>query len=203
MMPNMDGVELCRRVKNNVETSHIRFVLLTAKMTVESELEGFRSGADDYIAKPFNSKILVTKCNNLVNSRLQQQKSFMYTMDSNDLAGNNTIDKQFLEAVMKIMNDHISDASFDIGEFAREMAMGRTSFFMKLKGITGQTPNKFMTNVRLTKALEIMKSDPALSVGEVSYMVGFSSPSYFIKLFKELFGETPAAFKKSCATPEE
>ena len=124
-------------------------------------------------------------------------------MDSDDLAGNNTIDKQFLEAVMKIMNDHIADASFDIGEFAREMAMGRTSFFMKLKGITGQTPNKFMTNVRLTKALEIMRNDPALSVGEVSYMVGFSSPSYFIKLFKELFGETPAAFKKSLAKSEE
>lgn len=205
MMPNVDGVELCRRVKNNVETSHIRFVLLTAKMTVESELEGFRSGADDYIAKPFNSKILVTKCNNLVNSRLQQQKSFMYSpsMSSEELAGDNTIDKMFLDSVMKIMNEHIADASFDIGEFAREMAMGRTSFFMKLKGITGQTPNKFMTNVRLKKSMDIMKNDPALSVGEVSYMVGFSSPSYFIKLFKELFGETPASFKKNLAKEEE
>ena len=205
MMPNVDGVELCRRVKNNVETSHIRFVMLTAKMTVESELEGFRSGADDYIAKPFNSKILVTKCNNLVNSRLQQQKSFMYShsMSSDELAGDNTIDKMFLDSVMKIMNEHIADASFDIGEFAREMAMGRTSFFMKLKGITGQTPNKFMTNVRLKKSMDIMKNDPALSVGEVSYMVGFSSPSYFIKLFKELFGETPASFKKTLAKESE
>ncbi|MBQ3070987.1 MAG: response regulator [Tidjanibacter sp.] len=203
MMPNVDGVELCRRVKNNVETSHIRFVMLTAKVTVEAELEGFRSGADDYIAKPFNSKILVTKCNALVNSRLQQQRSFMYSMDSEELAGNNTIDKTFLDSAMKIMNEHISDASFDIGEFAREMAMGRTSFFMKLKGITGQTPNKFMTNVRLKKSLDIMRSDPALSVGEVSYMVGFSSPSYFIKLFKELFGETPASFKKNLGHSEQ
>ena len=205
MMPNVDGLELCRRVKNNVETSHIRFVILTAKITVESELESVRNGADDYIAKPFNSKILVTKCNNLVNSRLQQQRVFMYSqsMNSEELAGDNTVDKQFLDSVMKIMNDHIADADFDIGEFAREMAMGRTSFFMKLKGITGQTPNKFMTNVRLKKSLDIMKSDPALSVGEVSYMVGFSSPSYFIKLFKELFGETPASFKKTFSKQEE
>ena len=197
MMPNLDGNELCSRIKNNIETSHIPFVLLTAKVSVEAELEGFINGADDYIAKPFNAKVLVRKCANLVNSRAMLQRKFLFSanMETNELAGNNDIDRQFMDRAMKIIDEHLSDSEFDIDVFAHEMAMGRTNFFMKIKGITGQTPSRFVSGVRLKKSLSLLDSQPQLTISEVAYMVGFTSPSYFIKSFRELYGFTPSAYR--------
>lgn len=197
MMPNLDGNELCSRVKNNIETSHIPFVLLTAKVSVEAELEGFINGADDYIAKPFNAKVLVRKCVNLVNSRAMLQRKFLFSanMESNELVGDNDIDRQFMDKAMKIIDEHLSDSEFDIDVFAREMAMGRTNFFMKIKGMTGQTPSRFISGMRLKKSLALLDGQPQLTISEVAYMVGFTSPSYFIKSFRELYGFTPSAYK--------
>ncbi len=197
MMPGIDGNELCSRIKNNIETSHIPFVMLTAKVSVESELQGFVNGADDYIAKPFNAKVLVRKCTNIVISRAMLQRKFLFSsdMESNELAGNNDIDRQFLDRAMRIIDEHLSDSEFGIDVFAHEMAMGRTNFFMKIKGITGQTPSRFISGVRLKKSLALFDTQPQLTVSEVAYMVGFTSPSYFIKSFRELYGFTPSSYK--------
>ncbi len=202
MMPNMDGNELCIKVKNNINTSHIPFVMLTAKIAVDSMLEGFKSGADDYIAKPFNSKILITKCNNLVNTRIMLQNKFVSSksVSPDMLVATNAIDHEFMEKAIQIVTDNMTNPDFDVVLFAREMAMGRTRFFMKLKGVTGQTPNRFITNIRLKKSVELLQDKPDLSIGEISYLVGFNSPSYFIKSFKALFGITPSTFKSKHKT---
>lgn len=199
MMPRMDGNELCIRVKNNFYTSHVPFVILTAKVAEESVLESLRNKADDYIIKPFNPKILVSKCNNLVNTRLDLQRKYAKSgSGSSDLLATNEIDRDFIDKAVSIVRENISDPEFDVARFASGMALGRTLLYDKLKGVTGQTPNKFISTVRLKYARELLSDKSAgHSVSEVSWMAGFSSPSYFIKSFKALYGITPSAFKES------
>ncbi len=198
MMPGMDGNELCAKVKNNLTTSHIPFVMLTAKVAVESTLEGFRHGADDYIAKPFNARILITKCNNLVNSRIHLQNKFAKsTTVKPHILALNQLDQQLVEKAASVVTAHIADPNFDIVLFAREMALGRTKLFSKLKGVTGQTPTQFITNIRLKQSIAMLSERPELSVGEISFLVGFNSSSYFIKSFRSLYGVTPAAFREN------
>ncbi|MBR1868516.1 MAG: response regulator [Bacteroidales bacterium] len=196
MMPGMDGNELCLKVKNNFYTSHIPFVILTAKVAEESILESLRNSADDYITKPFNPKILISKCNNLVNTRIGLQQKFAKSSSAgSELLATNEIDRDFIEKAMRIVRENLTDSEFDVGRFASEMALGRTLFFTKLKGLTGQTPNRFITTVRLKYARELLSDKAGHSVSEVSYMCGFSTPSYFIKTFKSFYGLTPSAFR--------
>ncbi len=198
MMPNIDGYELCTKVKNNLTTCHIPFVILTARITEESTLEGFRHGADDYIAKPFNSRILITKCNNLVNSRILMQNKFAQSTSLRpQLIATNSLDQQLIEKAAEVVRKNLTNPDFDIILFAREMALGRTKLFTKLKGVTGQTPNQFITNIRLKTSITLLETEPGLSVGEISYMVGFNSPSYFIKSFHALYGTTPTAYRNN------
>ncbi len=197
MMPRVDGNELCRKVKGDFATSHIPFVILTAQVAVESALEGFRHGADDYIAKPFNSRILVTKCNNLVNSRAHLQAKFARSTSlTPSMLVTTRMDEELIEKAVEVVIRNISNPDFDIVLFAREMALGRTMLFSKLKGVTGQTPNQFITNIRLKHSVTLLRQHPELSVGEVAFMVGFNSPSYFIKSFRMLYGLTPVAFRE-------
>jgi CheY-like chemotaxis protein/nitrogen-specific signal transduction histidine kinase len=197
MMPGMDGYELCRRVKNNFATSHIPLVILTAKVAEESALEGFRHGADDYIAKPFNSRILVTRCNNLVNTRVQLQNKFARSTSVKPaLLAASRIDRQFIERAAEVVVRNITNPDFDIVLFAREMALGRTKLFTKIKGVTGCTPNRFITNVRLKHSVALLEERPDLSVSEISFMAGFNTPSYFIQSFRALYGVTPAAWRQ-------
>ena len=196
MMPQMDGNELCLKVKNNFYTSHIPFVILTAKVAEEAILESLRNSADDYITKPFNPKILISKCNNLVNTRIGLQQKFAKSSSAgSELLATNEIDRDFIDKAMRVVKENLTDSEFDVGRFASEMALGRTLFFTKLKGLTGQTPNRFITTVRLKYARELLSDKAGHSVSEVSYMCGFSTPSYFIKTFKSFYGLTPSAFR--------
>ena len=198
MMPNLDGYELCSKVKNNLTTCHIPFVILTARVTEESALEGFRHGADDYISKPFSSRILITKCNNLVNSRLLMQNKFAHSTSLRpQLIATNSLDQQLIEKAAEVVQRNLTNPDFDIILFAREMALCRTKLFTKLKGVTGQTPNQFITNIRLKTSITLLETKPDLSIGEISYMVGFNSPSYFIKSFHTLYGTTPTAYRNT------
>lgn len=198
MMPNMDGNELCTRVKTNLDTCHIPFLILTAKVAQESILDSLRNGADDYITKPFNSKILISKCNNLVNSRiLLQQKFSKSTSNASEAVATNEIDRAFINKAIDVVKSHITDSDFDVEKFAEEMALGRTRLFSKLKGVTGQTPNHFILTVRMKYAVGLFTNNPDISTSEVSYMSGFSSPSYFIRLFKNTYGKTPSEFRAS------
>lgn len=197
MMPRMSGIEMCRMIKSHFETSHIPVILLTAQTAEEFTIQGLKMGADDYVTKPFNVKHLFMRCNNLVNSRKLLQKKYAKQMDNNvDLLATNGADHQFMEQCVACVEQNLDNPDFDVNKFAQAMSIGRTKLFLKLKGITGQTPNDFILNVRLKKAQMLLKQSDAKTVSEIAYEVGFNSPSYFIKRFRELFGVTPAQYQK-------
>ncbi|MDD2799574.1 MAG: two-component regulator propeller domain-containing protein [Bacteroidales bacterium] len=198
MMPRMSGSELCSRIKNNFNICHIPVVLLTAQTAIEYTIEGLRLGADDYITKPFNVKTLITRCNNLVNGRkLLQEKFSKQTSFSPRLVATNNMDREFLEKAYQIIEKNMDNTAFDVPFFSREMALGRTNLFSKIKGITGKTPNEFIINVKMKKATELLINHPEMNISEITYMLGFNSPKYFAKCFKEQFGISPSTFRKS------
>lgn len=204
MMPEMEGTELCLRIKKNINTSHIPVVLLTAQTSDEQNLEGLQKGADDYIIKPFNAKILLTRCNNLIQNRLRQQEIFR-KQDSIDiqLLASNEVDQTFLKKVEDIIDKNISNQEFDINTLAREMAMGRSSLFAKFKTLTGIGPNEFILNYKLKKAAFMLKNNPNLQINEVADEFGFSSARYFSRCFKLQFNMSPNEYrKKEDDTPE-
>lgn len=197
MMPNMSGVELCSKIKNNVETCHIPVVLLTAKTADEHKFEGLRTGADDYITKPFDIRLLIVRCNNLINNRkLLQQKYINNEEFLNLKIATNPFDEEFLDKATEITLTNLQNDKFDVDAFAQEMNLGRTSFFNKLKAITGLTPNQFIMNIRLKKAADLLTTNLNMNVSDVAYDVGFSSPYYFSKCFKEFYEVSPNAYKK-------
>jgi signal transduction histidine kinase/DNA-binding response OmpR family regulator/sugar lactone lactonase YvrE len=204
MMPEMSGSEMCSKIKNNFQVCHIPVVLLTAQTAVEYNIEGLRLGADDYITKPFNVKTLITRCNNLVNNRrILQDKFTKQTGFSPRMIATNKMDLEFLERAQQIVEQHLDDSEFDVPAFSREIALGRTKLFTKLKGITGQTPNEFIQNVRLKKAASLLSNNPEYNISDITYMLGFSSPKYFAKCFKEQFGVSPSAYRKGDDSNEE
>lgn len=197
MMPEMDGTELCLRIKNNITTSHIPVVLLTAQTSDEQNLEGLQKGADDYIIKPFNAKILLTRCNNLIQNRLRQQETFI-KKDSIDiqLLANNTLDQNFLKRIEKIIEDNLNNSEFDINTLAREMAMGRSSLFAKFKTLAGIGPNEFILNYKLKKAAFMLRNNTNLQINDVADEFGFSSARYFSRCFKLQFNMSPNEYRK-------
>ena len=204
MMPRMSGAEMCTKIKNNFTVCHIPVVLLTAQTAVEHNIEGLRLGADDYVTKPFNIKTLITRCNNLVNGRKLLQEHFSKQTDfSPRLIATNNLDREFLEKAQLIIEKFIDNSEFDVPLFASEMAMGRTKLFSKIKGITGQTPNDFIITVKLKKAAAMLTNNPEYNISDITYMLGFSSPKYFAKCFKEQFGVSPSSFRKTEETVEE
>ena len=197
VMPKMSGTELCKRIKNDYNTCHIPVVLLTARTNIELNVEGLRIGADDYITKPFNTNLLISRCNNLVNSRLLLQEKFSkQPLTVPQMLATNPIDKEILDRAMKIIEEHLDDENFTVNMFAREMAMARTNLFAKLKAITGQTPNEFILNVRLKKGALLLRNHPELNVTEISDRVGFTSPRYFSKCFRDVYHVNPLTYRK-------
>ncbi|MDE6349150.1 MAG: response regulator [Bacteroides sp.] len=197
VMPNMSGTELCKQIKSNFNTCHIPVVLLTARTAVEQNIEGLRIGADDYITKPFNTHLLISRCNNLVNSRILLQEKFSKQPQAfAQMLATNPIDKEILDRAMAIIEQHLDDTEFNVNVFAREMAMARTNLFTKLKAITGQTPNDFILTIRLKKGALLLRNNPELNITEISDRIGFSSPRYFSKCFKDVYHVSPLAYRK-------
>ncbi len=204
MMPIMSGSEMCSKIKNNFAVCHIPVVLLTAQTAVEYNIEGLRLGADDYITKPFNVKTLITRCNNLVNGRKLLQEKFSRQTDFTPrLIATNNLDREFLEKAQAVIEKHIDNSEFDVPLFSSEMALGRTKLFSKIKGITGQTPNDFIITVKMKKAAALLNNNPEYNISDITYMLGFSSPKYFAKCFKEQFGVSPSTFRKTEETSDE
>jgi AraC-like DNA-binding protein len=132
-----------------------------------------------------------------VNNRKQLQAKFSKNTDSDvNIVATNSLDQKFLTRAVEIVEKTLDNSEFDVNIFASEMMMGRTAFFQKLKGITGQTPNEFITTIRLKKSLKVLVDEPDLSITDVGYKLGFSSPSYFTKCFREVFGVTPVKYRK-------
>ena len=197
LMPRMSGIELVKQLKGNLDTCHIPVVLLTARTEVEQNLEGLKIGADDYITKPFDSRLLVFRCNNLVNNRRKLQEYFTKqpTVETPVLA-TNPLDKEFLDEVIAVFEQHLDDSDFTIDMLAQQMLVSRTRMYAKIKAITGQTPNDFFITLRLKKAAFLLRNNPELNVTQISDQTGFSSPRYFSKLFKKAYRLTPMAYRQ-------
>jgi len=197
MMPVMTGTEMCIRIKNNIDLSHIPVVLLTALNSVEQNIEGLQQGADDYISKPFHAKVLLVRCNNLIRNRIRLQNKFNKQVDFDiNLLAANPLDQKFLDQVTYIIDQNLENSEFDINVLARELAVGRSSLFAKFKALTGMTPNDFIQTHRLKKAAILLRERPDMQIGEVSDLLGFSSSVYFSRCFKAQFGMSPAQFRK-------
>ena len=198
MMPLMSGKEMCMKLKTNFETSHIPIVLLTADSSEEQNLEGLMVGADDYIIKPFNVKALISRCNNLVLSRKRMQDKYSKQTDTTPIPiATNKMDQELLNRATQIVTKYIDDGDFDVSIFASEMALGRSKLYLKLKGITGMTPNDFILNIRLKTAATMLTTENDLNISDITYRLGFSTPRYFSKCFKELFGISPLIYRKA------
>ena len=204
VMPILSGTELCKLIKENIDTCHIPVVLLTAQTAVEHNLEGLRIGADDYITKPFNINILLSRCNNLVNNRIMLQEKFSKQLQAMpQMLATNPLDKALIDKAMSIIEIHLDDTNFNVDVFAREMGIARTKLFNKLKDITGQTPYDFIITVRLKRAALMLKNNPELNISEIADHLGFSSPRQFTKCFKAKYHIIPQAYRKNKTPGDE
>lgn len=197
MMPRMSGKDMCIKLKTNFETSHIPVVLLTADSSEEMNLEGLMIGADDYITKPFNVKMLISRCNNLVVSRKRMQEKFSKQIDNMAISiATNKMDQELLDKATAVVMKHLDDYDFNVSTFAQEMALGRSKLYLKLKGIIGMTPNDFILNIRLKTAATLLTTENELNISDITYRLGFNTPRYFSKCFKDLFGLSPMNYRK-------
>jgi signal transduction histidine kinase/ligand-binding sensor domain-containing protein/DNA-binding response OmpR family regulator len=195
MMPKLDGIELCKKLKSDEKTSHIPVILLTAKASNESKLEGLDSQADDYITKPFNIDILKARVKNLIQSREKLREKFSTYLNTSEEPKNKatTLDDIFIQKAKKIVEHHISDSEFDPEMFAVEIGMSRVQLYRKIKALTHKTVNEFLKTIRMQKAAELIIHSE-MSVSEVAYSVGFKTPAHFSVTFSKHFGESPSKF---------
>lgn len=194
MMPEMDGDELCRRVRKDPSTSHIPFITLTAKTDDGSKTEGMNCGADAYIEKPFSMKYLEACIRNMLEMRkLLQSKYSHMPLEPITEIGNNEVDNDFLLKMKQLIEDNLTNPSLSVVFLAEQMNISRSSLFAKIKALVDVTPNEMIQLVKLKKAATLLKSGK-YRINEVCYMVGFSSPSYFSKCFQKQFGMKPGEF---------
>ena len=194
MMPGMDGVECCRRLKTELQTCHIPVILLTACSLDEQRIQGYNGGADSYIPKPFNSQLLLSRIRNLIDSRRQLRQFFG---DNQTLAKENIsdMDKDFVSRFKALVEEKMGDAELNVEDLGKDMGLSRVQLYRKLKSLTNYAPNELLRQARLKKAASLLASSE-MTIAEIAYEVGFSSPSYFTKCYKEQFGESPTDFLK-------
>ncbi len=199
MMPNITGTKMCTMIKGNLQTSHIPVVLLTAKVATEHKIEGLALGADDYITKPFSIKLLLARIHNIIDSRRQLQERFSNepNVGYKQISTPNSEDEKFLAKAFDVILKNLSNENYSADQFASDMLMGRTNFFKKLKSVVNMTPNNFILTVRLKHAVELLRTRPDLSIGEISDQCGFNSQQYFSSCFKRKFSISPAQFLKN------
>ena len=197
MMPGMDGIQVCTRLRSNTETSHIPLIFLTARATLKDKIEGLETGADDYIMKPFEADELKVRIRNLLDRRARLHEYFkkhgLFELDEKQVT---PVDKQFLQNVMNVINEHISDPSFSTEIFADSLAISRSLLNKKLTALIGEPPGEFIRRLRLNKAAEMIKNNSG-NFTEIAFGVGFNDPSYFSVCFKKQFGMSPSQYHKS------
>ena len=201
MMPVMDGVELCRRLKANVETSHIPVIMLTAKSAVEDQVEGLESGADDYVTKPFNMLLLKTRIQNLLDTRRLLRERFSQGLKSSDGSpAGRTLDQEFLDKAFGVLEAECVKHDFTAEQFAQELNMSLRSLHRKLKALTDETPAKLIWNTRLKRAAELLRSTD-LNITRIAYDVGYIESSHFSRQFREHFGMSPSEYRLAGVQP--
>ncbi len=194
MMPGMDGIEFCNKIKTDWQTSHIPFILLTAKVTDESKIQGLETGADDYLTKPFNYEELFVRIKNLIEQRKRLREKFSKEINIQPaLFTSNKLDSEFLQKVIMIAEKNISNENFDTEFLAKEMFVSRRQLHRKLQAITDQGPGEFIRSFRLKRAAQLLLENK-LSVTQVALEVGFESPGHFTRAFKKYFNILPSDF---------
>ncbi len=197
MMPEVDGYELCRVLKKDVKTSHIPIVLLTAKASEENVIQGLETGADDYITKPFNTKILLTRIKNLIDLRchLQQKIQKQMLLQPAEISVS-SVDQEFIKEVQDIIEKNLSDPEFHVGQLSEKLYMNRVTLYRKILALTGESPTDFIRSYRLKRAAQLLR-DNFGNVSEVALAVGFSNLGYFTRCFKEKFHQLPSTYQAS------
>lgn len=197
MMPAMDGIELCERIKNDVRFSHIPVIMLTAKTADEHKIEGLIAGADDYIAKPFNPHILMLKVSNLMELSRKRHDTFKYQIEPEPSQITITpLDEVLIEKAIKYVEDNMTSADLSVEDLSRSLGMSRVHLYKKLTAITGRSPIEFIRVIRLKRAAQML-SDKRQNIADVAYAVGFNNPKYFSKYFKEEFGVLPSVYQNN------
>ncbi len=201
IMPEMDGIALCECVKTNLNTSHIPVILLSALGSVKNRINGIESGADSYIPKPFNLDLLKAEVANLIKSREVLRRNFL-SFDNFQIKSfsPSVKDENFITELVKVIDEHLDNSSFEKEDLLREMSMSHSSMYRKLKSLTNLSPNEFIRKIRLQRSLDKL-SDPNLNISEVAYSVGFSDPKYFSLCFKKTFKISPTEFKERLNNP--
>ena len=194
MMPETDGLTLCKELKQDECTSHIPIILLTAKVGEEDQYKGLETGADDYVTKPFKIKLLETRVQNLVASRklLRDRYSQEVVLKPKDIAITN-LDEQFLERIEAVLDKKLTESSFSVEEFSKAVGLSRMQLHRKLKALTDLSASEFIRSQRLKLAASLLQKSDA-NISEIGYMVGFNDPAYFSKCFKEAYGCSPSEY---------
>lgn len=196
MMPGMDGIEFCRLIKEDIETSHIPFLMLTAKDALESRIEGVESGADFYFAKPLSIQLLTLTIRNILCQKQKLKERYFkdHYAEAKDLVHTRK-DKEFMDQLITIVESHLTNPEMDTDYICMQMGMSRTRLYQKIKNISGQSTGEFIRTIRFKKAAQLMTHQD-ISLTEVMYSVGIQTQSYFTKAFKKEFGKTPSQFLK-------
>lgn len=195
MMPQMDGNELCRLIKQDKRTAHIPVILLTARQNTEAKLEGLQTGADDYVTKPFNMTILILRIRKLIElSRYHRVTQGMIDPAPSEIVIT-SLDEKLIEKAIKYVEDNMSRTELSVEELSRELGMSRVHLYKKLLQITGKTPIEFIRVIRLKRAAQLLR-ESQLHVSEVAFEVGFNNPKYFSRYFKDEFGVLPSVYQE-------
>ncbi len=196
MMPQMDGFEFCRRIKEDHQTSHIPVILLTARAGQEDRLEGLETGADDYLTKPFDARELQVRVQNLIQQRRNLKERFSQDPNSPvEMLAPTTLDRNFLHKALGILKAHLMDSRFDAVVLSREIGMSRSQLYRKLHALTGHSVSSFIRLYRLKQAARFLRKDED-NVSQICYDVGFSNPSYFSECFRKQFGVPPSQYAR-------
>lgn len=197
MMPVMSGIELCHALKSNVALCHIPILLLTAYASEDNAKEGFSVGADDYVAKPFNFDLLITRIKALLDNRERLKKAYRSLINPEDMnVSVPDYDALFLQKCYSFLQTHITDSNITIEDFGHELGMSRTQLYRKIKQLTSLSPSRFILGIRLKIAAELLQNETT-TVSDICYRVGFSSLSYFTRCFREQYGMSPSDYRKN------
>lgn len=196
MMPKLDGFEMCNKIKSDERTSHIPLIMLTAKATNKDMIEGFETGADDYIMKPFDADVLHAKVKNILEQRKKLSEHFIKNeLIKDDFKQITKIDKVFIRKITQIINDHLSDSALSVEFLAGEIAMSRVTLHKKLNSLIDVSPSDLIKRIRMNKAAKYLQSNHG-NISEIAFEVGFNNPAYFAECFKKQFGISPSQYQR-------
>jgi AraC-like DNA-binding protein len=198
----MDGIEMCNRIKEDIRTSHIPLILLTAKASIDDKLEGLGSGADDYLYKPFNHHELIIKVHNMIKQRNKIREHFIKEMGIgkkafmvSDEIKVSSMDEQFLLKAKNIVEEYMADPDFSVDSFAKLIGMSRSQLHRKLTALINLSPSGIIRSFRLNRAAQHLRKKSG-TISEIAFDVGFSNLSYFSKCFQEQFGVLPSEYNE-------